>query len=258
MHAAFAFCALVMVGSGTPDFMEPISPAPDAAPVQLPTAPAADMQAGRLRYEADETQAGRLHYKADDPPRQLSCPPAPGDPASGAGPAPATDPAMPESNQAATYQHAGARPVQAMNQGGTRPPRMPMAPTDPGAFHREDLPLPPTMNYGSASPGSAAGPRQDLAAMPQNSHHLPSQKAFDHYRPAPATSPYALLGASTNNGTVNTYAAYVRPAQEQQRANQQLERAANNSDSASDQPAPTYPPVFLNSGPYYPNYGAAR
>ena len=138
---------------------------------------------------------------------------------------------------------------------------MPVAPTDPGAFSRDDLPLPPTMNYGAAAPRlgrQAPAPRAESAGMVDNGHRLPPHKAFDSYHPAPAVSPYMMLGAGTNNGTVNTYAAYVRPALDQQRANQEFERTATDLENSSDQPAPTYPPVFLNSGSYYPNYGAGQ
>ena len=63
-----------------------------------------------------------------------------------------------------------------------------------------------------------------------------------------------LLNGSTNNGTVNPYAAYVRPAQDQQRAVQELDQAEN----AADQPGPIYPRAFQNYGSYYPDYGIAR
>ena len=79
---------------------------------------------------------------------------------------------------------------------------------------------------------------------------MPPQKVFENYRAAPTQSPYALLNASTDNGTINPYMAYVRPQQEQQ-ANQS-ERGANDSGNMSDQPAPSYPPVFQNYGSYYP------
>jgi len=80
------------------------------------------------------------------------------------------------------------------------------------------------------------------------SRRLP-QKAFENYRPSPTVSPYTLLNATTDNGTVNPYMAYVRPAEEQQQFSQELGRAASN---AANQPAPVYPPVFQNYGSYYP------
>ena len=96
------------------------------------------------------------------------------------------------------------------------------------------------------------GPQQDAAD--NGGRRATGQKAFDHYRAAPGTSPYMLLNGSTNNGTVNPYAAYVRPAQDQQRAAQELDQAEN----AADQPGPVYPRAFQNYGSYYPDYGTAR
>ena len=226
MHAAFAFCAFVMVGAPSPEFLQPISPTPDNPPLQMP------------------------------------CPPLSSPQATGVRPAPAMNEGMPESNHAPTYQPIGTRRAGAPNQGAMRKQRMPIAPTDPGALVRDDLPLPPTMNYAGTLPSrgmTGAGPRLSPADQAENSgRRASSQKPFDHYAATPTTSPYTLLGASTNNGTVNTYAAYVRPAMDQQQANQEFDRAASGMQNGPDQPAPTYPAYFLNSGPYYPNYGAAR
>ncbi len=206
MNAAFAFCAMVMVGSGTADFLQPISPSPEnARPLPSPPLPSASMPS---------------------PPSQ--------------------------------HPHlTGARQVHVMNQSIAHPLKMPIAPTDPGAFARNDLPQPPMQNYNATSPGTGwAGmaPRHDTASPTENGRRSSTQKPFDHYSTTPAVSPYTLLDANTNNGTVNTYSAYVRPLQEQERANHELSYEQN----ANNQPAPTYPPCFLNNGPYYPNYGAAR
>ena len=133
-----------------------------------------------------------------------------------------------------------------------RRPSMPVPPTDPRAFARDDLPMPPTMNDAGTLPSTAkagAGLRPNPGLGETGSHRLPPQKVFDSYRPAPATSPYLLIDGPTNNGTISAYAAYVRPAQQQQQANQEFDRAG----SALDQPAPTYPPSFLNYGSYYPS-----
>ncbi len=137
-----------------------------------------------------------------------------------------------------------------------RKPSMPVPPTDPRAFSREDLPQPPTMNYASTLPNAqraGTGPRLNPAGQAENSvRHLTGQKVFDNYRPGPGTSPYLLLDGPSNNGTVSAYAAYVRPAQQQQQANQEFDRASGNSGNGLEQPAPSYPPAFLNYGSYYP------
>jgi hypothetical protein len=139
-----------------------------------------------------------------------------------------------------------------MNEGAMRTSRMPIAPTDMRAFSRDDLPLPPTQNYAGTLPSTGlagAGPRLTPAAPAENGNRrLPSQKPFENYRSPPAVGPYALLGANTNNGTLSPYMAYVRPAEEQQ----QVFDRASNSENAADQPAPSYPPAFLNYGTYYP------
>ena len=145
-----------------------------------------------------------------------------------------------------------------MNEGAMRPQRMPLAPTDPRNYSYGDLPLPPTMNDSGMLPSggmAGLGPRRDLSGAAENGNHRSSQKVFDHYRPGPTTSPYQLLDSTTNNGTVNPYIAYVRPAEERQQSSQELDRAMSNSD---DQPAPVYPRAFQNYGSYYPNYGAGR
>ena len=84
-----------------------------------------------------------------------------------------------------------------------------------------------------------------------------NQKPYANVRPAPATSPYMLLDGSTNNGTIDPYTAYVRPAeqqQQQQQSGQDSGRAMQRTDEPDDQPAPYFPPAFLNYGSYYPSY----
>ena len=133
---------------------------------------------------------------------------------------------------------------------------MPLPPTDPRAFSYGDLPLPPTMNDAGTLPnaGMGAEPRADSAGLAENSgRRLPGQKAFDHYNSAPATSPYLLLNNNTGNGTISTYTAYVRPAEDQQRANQEFDRAATNAEGVVEGTGPSYPPMFLNYHSYYPN-----
>jgi hypothetical protein len=135
---------------------------------------------------------------------------------------------------------------------------MPLAPTDPRALYRNDLPLPPTMNDADTLPSAKSaglGVRRDTAGLADNgSHRFSNPKAFDNYRPAPATSPYLLLNSSTDNGTISTYTAYVRPAQDQQRASQELDAGSGILQNGGNPPPPTYPPVFQNYGSYYPNY----
>ena len=217
---------MVMVASGTPDFLEPISPS------------------------------------RDEPTPPMLCPPVSGPQSAAARPARAENERASGSNHAATSQQTGTRLARTTNEGVMRSQRMPMAPTDPNAFFRAELPLPPTMNYSGRSPSSGlagAGQRLNAAGLAENSRRLSNQKPFEHYASPPTTSPYALLGASTNNGTVDPYTAYVRPAQEQQQqANQEFDRSTSNAQNAPDQPAPVYPAVFLNNGAYYPSYGAGR
>jgi len=145
-----------------------------------------------------------------------------------------------------------------MNERVTRQQRMPVPPTDPRAFVGENLPLPPTMNDAGTLPSAGRlgmGLRNDLTGMAESGdHRFSGAKAFEHYRPAPAVSPYQLINSNTSDGTISPYMAYVRPAQDQQRAGQEFDRMEN----AADQPAPNYPRVFLNYGPYYPSYSSGR
>jgi hypothetical protein len=156
--------------------------------------------------------------------------------------------------QQSNPQSAMPRSDRLMNEGVMRPQRMPLPPTDPRAFVGDNLPLPPTMNDAGTLPGAGkvgSGLRHDLTGLAENGdHRFPSAKAFEHYRPAPAVSPYQLINSNTSDGTISPYMAYVRPAQDQQRANQELDRMGD----AVDQPAPAYPRVFQNYGSYYPSY----
>ena len=161
--------------------------------------------------------------------------------------------------QASYYQSVAPRPAWTTNEGAMRQSRMPAPPTDPGTLSRSDLPLPPTMNDAGVMPNAGmAGsrPRHDPAGPSENgTGRSPGQRPFDHYKPSPATSPYLLLNSTTNNGTISTYNAYVRPAKEH---NQERDGAANNLEDGSDQPGPVYPRFFQNYGSYYPDYAAGR
>jgi len=199
MNSAFAFCAIAIVGWGSPDLDAPTS-------TQRQTQPS---QALRSQQYPSQTTA----------PRQ-------------------------------DRSYVGM-PIRA-------PQRMPLPPTDPRAFVGDNLPLPPTMNDAGTVPGEGMvgmPPRRDFqAANDSGDHRYRTSRPFDHYRQGPTVSPYQLLDASTGGGTVNTYMAYVRPMQEQQRAVQDYDRM----EAAGDQPAPVYPRVFQNYGSYYPQYSAAR
>lgn len=174
-------------------------------------------------------------------------------------PVPEKPSTQPSYSQHAYHQTSGIRPAQPMNTGSGHRPKMPFAPTDPRTLAGEDFPLPPTMNGDGRSPNPVrAGPElrfrpADLAR--NGSHHTSNQKPFAQYNSGPTTSPYALLNASTADGTVSTYINYVRPAQDQERANQELDQAAGASE---EQVAPSYPRVFQNYGAYYPGYTTGR
>ena len=159
-------------------------------------------------------------------------------------------------------QSTGARPARPTNKGAMRQQRMPIPPTDPRAFFRSDLPLPPTMNDSDTMPGAGTaetGPRRESAGLTDNGgRRFANQKAFGTYRSPPATSPYLLLNGNTNNGTISPYTAYVRPAEEQQQASQELGGPTSILQNGGNPPAPTYPPAFQNYGSYYPNYNAGR
>jgi hypothetical protein len=169
---------------------------------------------------------------------------------------PAQPTSQPVSPQRTYPQAVAARPPQVANEGFVRQPRMPVPPTDPRTYSYGNLPLPPTMNDSGMLPSGGMaplGPRVNSGATAENGGHRPSnQKAFEHYRAEPAVSPYTLLNSNTDNGTINPYMAYVRPAQEQQQANQDFDRAASNSDGGANQPAPGYMRAFQNYGAYYP------
>jgi len=154
-------------------------------------------------------------------------------------------------------QPTRVHPARTMNEEAMRPSNMPLPPTDPRAYSRTELPLPPTMNGSGMLPTTGRiglGPRLvNPAGLADNGgRRLPPQKPFETYRPSPSVSPYALLNANTDNGTVNPYMSYVRPAEEQQQVSQELDRAASNTGIPANQPAPYYPPVFQNYGSYYP------
>ena len=98
---------------------------------------------------------------------------------------------------------------------------MPLPPTF-RVFFRDDLPVPPTMNYNSTFPvrgstGAAAPRRTPAGPAEANNRRLASQKPFDNYKPEPAVSPYLLLNTPTANGTISPYMVLVRPAQSNSR-----------------------------------------
>src|SRR5208283_165649 len=127
-------------------------------------------------------------------------------------------PIQPTYSQQAYPQTVGTRPTQSINGGVRRRPKMPLAPTDPRAYISDDLPLPPTMNDDSIVSGAMrAGPEPRFipAGLAENrNRRLPNQKPFSQYNSGPGVSPYNLLNAGTNDGTVSTYMSYVRPAQD--------------------------------------------
>ena len=98
------------------------------------------------------------------------------------------------------------------------------------------------------------------------------QKAFASYQPpSSGVSPYMnLFRTDTSNGTIDNYTTLVRPALQQQNANQQfgndifgLQRNARIQDAALqqlDHSARTLqgvgtPQYYMNYGGYYPGYG---
>jgi hypothetical protein len=139
---------------------------------------------------------------------------------------------------------------------------MPVPPTDPRAFARSDLPLPPTMNDSGMLPSTGRigpAPRFDPVAQAENGGRRSSgQKVFDNYKASPTMSPFLMLDSPTSNGTVNAYTAYVRPAEDQQRANQEFDAEPGNLQNSASPPPPSYPPVFQNYSGYYPGYAAGR
>jgi hypothetical protein len=161
-----------------------------------------------------------------------------------------------------SYPQASSRPVGRPSSGAVRrSSRIPFAPTDPRASSNENIPLPPTSSDPSYLPSAGnGGPAEHIGSqqMAENGgRHAGSQKAFDRYTSPPATSPYAMMSGSTADGTVDRYSAYVRPALDQQRVNQEDERALSNIEGGMQPgPAPYYPPAFLNYGSYFPGYSA--
>ena len=83
--------------------------------------------------------------------------------------------------------------------------------------------------------GSAAR-RDPQGPSDGNARRTVSQKPFERFTGGPGTSPYLLLDSPSANGTISPYMAYVRPAQEQEQANREIERGGS-ADNGSDQPA---------------------
>ena len=110
--------------------------------------------------------------------------------------------------------------------------------------------------YGnSAYPANAnttSGTSATSVSSPGDSIGSPVARPFDSYSNPPAISPYMLLNSNTDNGTISTYNAYVRPALSQQQAIQ------NENLVPAGPVAPSYPPVFLSQGQYVPNLPAGH
>ncbi len=211
MNAAFAFCAMVMIGSETPEFMEPIAPLPENPPQQLsgPQLTSPQSIGTRTARVVNERMPGSNRITTETaeflepisplpeyPRQQLSGPHLTSPQSTGTRTAWAVNERISGSNRITTNQQISTHAARPANEGVMRSRRMPVAPTDPNAFFRDDLPLPPTMNHSGALPSSGmagAGQRLTAAAVAENSHRLSNQKPFDHYAVAPTTSPYALL-----------------------------------------------------------------
>ena len=168
---------------------------------------------------------------------------------------------VPPSRPQRSYpQNTGRRPAVATKEGAGRQQTMPFPPTDPRAYAGGDLPQPPTMNESGTVPNpgpGAMGPRPTAMGQVESVRRLPGQKAFGHYKPASAVSPWQnLYTQNTGNGTVNPYYSTIRPAEEQRRANNESDRGPSGPENAADQPAPAYPRAFANYGAYYPDYSA--
>jgi hypothetical protein len=176
---------------------------------------------------------------------------APGLAARGPGLVPPTQP-MPAEGTGGGPQAAGAY--------GPAVSRIPMAPT----YRQPSLP-PAAGATGAYSPFAQQEQQRMAAWMPQ--------KAFANYQPPPSgSSPYMnLWRTGTNNGTIDNYTTLVRPALQQQNANQQfgndifgLQRAERIQRAAIQQvnPQSRYlqgigtPQYYMNTGGYYPGmYG---
>jgi len=128
---------------------------------------------------------------------------------------------------------------------------MPLAPTDPRMFSDSELPPPPTLDgSGMSMPVArvAAAPHYGQAGQENGNSRSSGQKPFERYNPTPGPSPYLLLDSTTNNGTISTYAAFVKPALDRQRSSDNI-----GDDVPAGQGTPSYPPAFLNQGQYYPS-----
>ena len=152
---------------------------------------------------------------------------------------------QPSSQQLSHSQPTSTRPARERNEGAASQRRMPAAPTDPRVFFRDDLPVPPTMNYNNTFPvrgttGALATRRAPAGSADNNNRRLASQKPFDNYQSTPAVSPYLRLNSPTANGTISPYMVYVRPAQEQQQAGLQFGGMTSSAGGTVNQPAPGY------------------
>jgi hypothetical protein len=167
---------------------------------------------------------------------------------------------------------------------GMSPPTQPMPTEGPaggpqasGAYGpaASRIPMAPTWRQPSAASSMAASPAYSPFAEQQQrlaAAWMP-QKAFGSYQPPPSgSSPYMnLFRTGNNNGTIDNYTTLVRPALQQQNANQQfgndiygLQRAERIQRAAIQQvnPQSRYlqgvgtPQYYMNAGGYYPGmYG---
>ena len=244
MNSAFTCCAIFLAGWVSPDFMEPISSTPDnLSPLQTQPLESAEPVAPNPEISPPRpSQPPEFTKRATKPGPRIS----ENSPSQPSRPHDFTEPASPIPEilprEQSQPQPIHARPAPAMNEEVAHLSRMPLPPTDPRGLSRTELPLPPTMNDSGMLPNTGRfglGLHLNPPGQAENSsrHALP-QKAFENYRQSPSVSPYALLNASTDNGTISPYMSYVRPAEEQQQASQEMDRATNN---AANQPAPTLP-----------------
>ncbi len=95
-----------------------------------------------------------------------------------------------------------------------------------------------------------------------------SSKPFNGYQPPSGYSPWMALNASTNNGTLNPYTAYVQPAVSQQNFNshvseqingvQTMQRNLNSGTPGTEVNVGgnglANPQIFQNYRGYYPTY----
>jgi hypothetical protein len=140
------------------------------------------------------------------------------------------------------------------------------------------MPVAPTYRRPTMSPPSMYSPSPLMTAFDQQRTQLSAatapQKAFAGYQPPPSgASPYMnLFRTDTSGGTIDNYTTLVRPALQQQAANQQfgndiygLDRNARLQSAAIQQFNQTNrslqgigtPQYYMNTGAPNPAYGGA-